>query len=145
MQKNPKNQRDGLCKNGDLATVEEEGGQKPPFASCLSQIARSTELTDDQGRPRDIDAACEPFWKAALSLAEANGWGIGLSKAFLGEGPTFSLLRYYFLSVVALTFVFFGIGLSQTGRLSGALISAQHRMSLARFQVRATYTALFLT
>lgn len=141
--KKPKDQRDGLCKNGELATVAEKDGQKPPFASCLPQIARSTELTDDQGRPRDIDAACEPFWKAALDLSEKKGWGIGLSKAFLGEGPTFSLLRYYFLSVAALTFVFFGIGLSQTGRLSGALISAQHRMSLARFQVICWSVLLF--
>lgn len=141
--KDPTDQRGGLCKNGGLATAEEDGGQSTPFASCLPQIARGTELTDEQGRPRDIDAACEPFWTTALGLAEADGWGIGLSKVFLGEGSTFSLLRYYFLCVAALTFVFFGIGLSQTGRLSGALISAQHRMSLARFQVICWSVLLF--
>lgn len=68
-------------------------------------------------------------------MAEEDGWGIGLSKAFLEKGLTFSLVKYYVVSVVALAIVFFGIGLSQTGRLVGALISPQNRMSLARFQM----------
>lgn len=132
-----------LCSNGQLATVEESDEQTTVYANCLPQIARSTELTDDKGRPLEIDAACQAVWQTALGLPEVSGRGIGLSKAFLGEGPTFSLLKYYFLSVAALAFVFFGIGLSQTGRLSGALISAQHRMSLARFQVICWSVLLF--
>lgn len=139
----PKDPRGGLCNNGDLATVEKDGEQGTVYANCLSQIARSAELKDDQGRPVELDAACQTVWQSALGLAEASGWVIGLSKAFLGKGPTFSLLNYYFLSVAALAFVFFGIGLSQTGRLSGALISAQHRMSLARFQVICWSVLLF--
>lgn len=139
----PQDLQGGLCDDGELATVDDEGGQVTVYANCLPQIARSAELTDKQGQPHEIDTACRAVWQSALGLAEASGWRIGLSKAFLVEGPTFSLLNYYFLSIAALIFVFFGIGLSQTGRLSGALISAQHRMSLARFQVICWSVLLF--
>jgi len=136
---NSDNTQGGLCITGGLAKVED----KTVYANCLPQIARSAELKDKQGQPLEIDTACQAIWKGALGTVKNSVWRIGLSKAFLGEGPTFSLLNYYFLSVAALAFVFFGIGLSQTGRLSGALISAQYRMSLARFQVICWSVLLF--
>lgn len=133
----------GLCSNGQLASVETTDGQTTRYASCLPQIARDTALTDDAGRALDVDSACQAVWSSALALSEEDGWWIGLPKTFLAEGSTFSLLKYYFLSVAALAIVFLGIGVSQTGRLAGALISPQHRMSLARLQVICWSVLLF--